>query len=97
MLHLRGNTALSDFRRQKVLSLLRRESPDIEAVHAVYWHFLELRGELAEGDLEVLTRLLDYGPHGDPEPVEGELFVVVPRLGTISPWSTSCCRRTWSS
>jgi phosphoribosylformylglycinamidine synthase len=88
VLHFRGNTALSGFRRQKVLALLHREAAQIKAVHAVYWHFVDLDAELSERDGEVLGRLLQYGPRSDPEPVEGELFIVVPRLGTISPWST---------
>src|SRR2546430_73493 len=50
-------------------------------------------GPLAAGDRRVLERLLTYGPRPTlPELVremlEGHRLLVVPRLGTISPWSS---------
>ncbi|HZD19463.1 MAG TPA: hypothetical protein VE325_02225, partial [Burkholderiales bacterium] len=49
-------------------------------------HFIELERELAPQERTLLERLLAYGN----QPIEsgGRLYLVVPRLGTISPWSS---------
>ena len=35
-----------------------------------------------------LDRLLTYGPQDNPDAADGELLLVVPRPGTISPWAS---------
>src|SRR5690606_26108385 len=44
--------------------------------------------DLADHELTVLRQLLHYGPALAHEEDEGELFLVVPRPGTISPWAS---------
>lgn len=88
MLELRGAPALSPFRRDNLLERVRACSPQIESVYAEFMHFVDLGGELGEQDLDVLNRLLTYGPKVSVEPTDGVLFLVVPRPGTISPWSS---------
>ncbi|HLX81066.1 MAG TPA: phosphoribosylformylglycinamidine synthase [Burkholderiales bacterium] len=87
VLRFRGARALSDFRLAKLLPELKKAHPAVRGVAAEFWHFVEADGELGAGERKLLERLLRYGtpPAGDPA---GELFVVVPRLGTISPWSS---------
>jgi len=90
LLSLPGAPALSPFRRDKRLAEMRVPVPALAAVTALYWHFVALDGELDAREHAVLERLLTYGPRtesGDAQPA-GELLLVVPRLGTISPWST---------
>ena len=48
---------------------------------------METEGELDAAGRRLLERLLDYGSP-PPPPASGTLFLVVPRLGTISPWSS---------
>jgi len=88
MLTLRGAPALSEFRLRKLLARLSGIVPGRPRLGAEFMHFVEIDGELSASEREVLERLLDYGPaHGDT-PEEGALFLVVPRPGTISPWSS---------
>ncbi|HEU4709730.1 MAG TPA: phosphoribosylformylglycinamidine synthase, partial [Methylophilaceae bacterium] len=52
------------------------------------WHFAWLDSELSATQLETLQKILTYGPKMAEGTPSGELFLVVPRPGTISPWST---------
>ena len=89
VLSLRGAPALSPFRRDKLLAEMCARTLGVASVTAFHWHFVALDGELRTNEQTVLARLLTYGPKADTQakPV-GELLLVVPRLGTISPWST---------
>ncbi|TAM46625.1 MAG: phosphoribosylformylglycinamidine synthase [Gammaproteobacteria bacterium] len=87
----RGSLALSAFRRDKLLADLRQRVPGLVSVTAVYWHFAALTEALTAKEQQTLERILTYGPKMDDGAVQhpaGELMLVVPRLGTISPWST---------
>ncbi len=88
MLQLQGSRALSPFRLQKLLAAIQDVVPELNQLYAEYWHFADIAGELAAAERKVLETLLTYGPHGTSEATDGELFLVVPRFGTISPWST---------
>ncbi len=88
MLTLRGAPALSDFRLNKLLMRLTGIVGDGVGLSADYVHFVELDGEPGEADSQVLEQLLDYGPAHEAAPEEGRMFLVVPRPGTISPWSS---------
>ncbi|MEK7303819.1 MAG: phosphoribosylformylglycinamidine synthase, partial [Pseudomonadota bacterium] len=88
VLMLRGSAALSPFRHARLMSRLRAALPLIETVYAEYRHFAALTQELSAPELGVLERLLTYGPKLESHTPQGDLLLVVPRLGTISPWST---------
>ncbi|MCE9681939.1 phosphoribosylformylglycinamidine synthase [Halomonas alkalisoli] len=91
MLELRGAPALSAFRHDKLLAALRARVPEVESLHATYVHFVDHDGELSDDERQVLDRLLDYGIQSDgpsDASAEGQLFLVVPRIGTQSPWSS---------
>ncbi|MCE9665494.1 phosphoribosylformylglycinamidine synthase [Halomonas sp. M5N1S17] len=91
MLELRGAPALSAFRHDKLLAALRARVPEVESLHATYVHFVDHDGELSDDERQVLDRLLDYGIQSDgpsDTSAEGQLFLVVPRIGTQSPWSS---------
>jgi phosphoribosylformylglycinamidine synthase len=49
---------------------------------------MDLEQALSEGERGLLERLLDYGERAGAPGTEGELFLVVPRPGTISPWAS---------
>jgi len=82
-----GNEALSDFRRSKLLEQLQAIESTIKDVRAAYVHFVDCAHELSKAEETKLRQLLDDGAQA-PGKLQGELFVVVPRPGTISPWST---------
>jgi len=88
LLRFRGARALSDFRLAKLVRELKSAQPAVRAVAAEFWHFVETAGEPDAEQRRLLERLLRYGsPLADESPT-GERFLVVPRLGTISPWSS---------
>ncbi len=87
-LKLQGRDALSAFRLRKLLSTLRSLDPNVAGISAEYWHFVKLHRPLGADESARLDRILEYGPHERAKKVDGQLFVVVPRLGTISPWSS---------
>ena len=88
MLRLRGSPVLSPFRAEQALARLRAVAPAVTHVYAEYWHFADLSGPLSEAQQQVLERLLRYGPRLPEEAPAGHLFLVVPRPGTRSPWSS---------
>ncbi|NYT74425.1 phosphoribosylformylglycinamidine synthase [Halomonas sp. QX-2] len=94
MLELRGAPALSAFRHARLLTVLRERVPEVEALSAHYVHFIDVhsherREELDDAARERLVQLLDYGTHSSVEvPERAQRFLVAPRLGTQSPWSS---------
>ena len=88
MLILRGAPALSAFRHGKLLDLLRARVPAVTGLYAEFAHFAQTCGTLGDDEQKVLARLLKYGPSVPVQEPAGRLFLVVPRLGTISPWSS---------
>ncbi len=88
VLRFRGARALSDFRLAKLLSELKKAHPAIGGIAAEYWHFVEAETAPDGEERRVLERLLDYGAPLQGDHSRAALFLVVPRLGTISPWSS---------
>ncbi len=90
ILMLRGRHALSPFRVAKLLASLGAARPEhpIADLSAVFWHFVEVQRPLASAELAVLERLLQYGPRDAPRDGGGTRLLVLPRPGTISPWSS---------
>ncbi|MEO8484869.1 MAG: phosphoribosylformylglycinamidine synthase [Betaproteobacteria bacterium] len=89
-LALPGRSAASSFRIAKLLDSLRATAPatGIVALAARYRHYVDLARPLSSPERSLLDRLLTYGPRDDVAPHGDPSFVVVPRPGTISPWSS---------
>ena len=87
LLHFEGGNALSAFRAQALLRTLQSINPRITAVHARHVHWVWSDHALERAEHDKLAALLTYG---DPYtgPTDGELVVVTPRLGTVSPWAS---------
>ncbi len=89
ILELPGATAHSPFRIAKLLDRLTAIDPSVTGLAARYTHFAETSRALDGRERERLEDLLDYGPlTGGPRESAGQLLLVVPRAGTISPWSS---------
>lgn len=88
MLVLRGAPALSDFRSKKLLQQFTDAKLPITEIYAEFVHFAEITDALSNEQQEVLDKLLTYGPEADVHTPEGQLILVTPRPGTISPWSS---------
>ena len=90
LLSLRGRAALSPFRVAKLREGLAGVAPShrITSLAATWWHFVEVTRPLAADERTTLERLLSYGPQDTAGQHAGATLVVVPRPGTISPWSS---------
>ena len=88
MLHLRGCSALSDFRLQKLRKQIALHVPLLTAVQAEFLHVAELDEALDAEQQAVLGKLLNYGPAQTGDAPDGVALIVMPRPGTISPWSS---------
>ena len=88
MLELRGAPALSEFKSEKLLNILQNAVPSVTGVYAEFMHFTSLDGTLSQDEQAILDKALQYGPSESTHDLEGTLFLVVPRPGTISPWSS---------
>ncbi len=90
MLHLIGQPAFSAFRIEKLLRNLRAEVPAVTGLSSEYRYFAEVDGDgqLADADLAVLKTLLVADKQTADADGDAILFLVTPRPGTISPWSS---------
>ena len=89
MLQLAGPAAFSAFRIAKLLERLQAREPQITEVAARFVHFIDLGQPLSAREQGILAQLLTYGPRLPLASEQvGEQLLVVPRAGTISPWSS---------
>ncbi|SQI36632.1 Phosphoribosylformylglycinamidine synthase [Leminorella richardii] len=85
---LRGSPALSAFRIAKLLSRCQERQLPVSDIYAEYLHFAELTAPLSQKEQETLKQLLNYGPSLTEHEPQGQLILVTPRPGTISPWAS---------
>jgi phosphoribosylformylglycinamidine synthase len=87
LIRLRGRSALSAFRLQKLLLAVSAALPGAR-IDAEFWHFASVTRALDAAETLRLERILTYGPAAGGIAESGQLLLVVPRIGTISPWSS---------
>ncbi|HHH43804.1 MAG TPA: phosphoribosylformylglycinamidine synthase, partial [Gammaproteobacteria bacterium] len=88
MLQLPGAPAFSAFRLQKLCEQVRRQAPTVSDLRAHFVHFVDLEQALGNEAQRVLEQLLG-SQAGESRPADGQVSLwVVPRIGTISPWSS---------
>jgi len=87
LLTLHGSVALSPFRVEKLVAGFKPGLRDAVAIDTRFVHFALLAGPLTDAESGVLEKILTYGTPGAAGP-KGELRVVLPRFGTVSPWSS---------
>jgi phosphoribosylformylglycinamidine synthase len=88
MLTLPGAPAFSQFRLDKFLEDLQAACPAVTEAAARHVHFVDVDRDPGPDELRLLKRLLTYGPSRAVALPEGEFLLVLPRFGTISPWSS---------
>ena len=86
VISMRGSATLSQFRQDKLVAALAVHR--VTDVSAEFWHFAELDREATRDERLQLDALLAYGADAEPSESHQHAFLVVPRLGTISPWSS---------
>ena len=95
MLEIAGAPAFTPARLEKRLATVRSRNPGVVALEARFSHFVDVDvdgpGALTVAERALLEQLLRYGPRTPEARAEGtgaRRLLVVPRLGTISPWSS---------
>ncbi|MBI5357483.1 phosphoribosylformylglycinamidine synthase [Candidatus Saccharibacteria bacterium] len=79
--------ALASFKKDRLLEELRGLDENIIGVSAEFIHFIENTKPLDKSSETKLKKLLTYDESYE-EDKKGEFFLVTPRPGTISPWSS---------
>ena len=85
-LALRGSAAFSASRLARLQQAVGKVVSGI-GLAAEHWYFIELDGLLSTDESARLKDLLGISPTVSVAP-DGQMLLVTPRLGTISPWSS---------
>jgi phosphoribosylformylglycinamidine synthase len=88
MLILRGAPSLSRFRKHRLLTQCQKILPEISDVYGQFIHFADVARDLSDEQIKVLEQILVYGPRREAERDHDNICLVLPRPGTISPWSS---------
>lgn len=86
--HFEGGNALSAFRAQGLLPALQAACARVTGVSARHVHWVATDTPLEGPALDKLAALLRYGEPAAAGEGAGALVVVMPRLGTVSPWAS---------
>ncbi|MDQ6954662.1 MAG: phosphoribosylformylglycinamidine synthase [Mariprofundaceae bacterium] len=80
---LQGASALSDFRKAKLCDVLQ-----VADIESLFIHVAEVSMDWTDTDSQHLADILGDPLHYFSAPAADGLFIVAPRVGTISPWSS---------
>lgn len=85
-----GASALSAFRRARLLAVLQGADSTVIEVNARYLHLIDSAAPLTDDQRRIALALLHYGEPAvqSSKPDDAERYLVIPRLGTISPWAS---------
>ncbi|MEX3555833.1 MAG: phosphoribosylformylglycinamidine synthase, partial [Burkholderia gladioli] len=85
-----GAAALSDFSQTRLLDTLKQIDGDIVAIRGQYLHFVNASEPLSADESARIDALMHYGAPFEPAAEKGatDTFIVLPRLGTVSPWAS---------
>ncbi|WP_445946210.1 phosphoribosylformylglycinamidine synthase [Shewanella sp.] len=85
---IRGAPALSAFRVQQLMKACDAAAIPVRQIYAEFIHFAHLTNALNDTQTLQLASILTYGPAIEAHTPQGKLYLVTPRPGTISPWSS---------
>ena len=88
MLELIGQSALSEFRLAKILDALKKIDGGVSGLDARFSYFIKTDGELSDDQRRKLDGLLLADDAVIEFSAGANVVYVVPRAGTISPWSS---------
>lgn len=90
MLQMIGRSAHSAFRLAKLLGLLQHKNSNITALRSEYRYFIDTKYEhkLTEVEQSLMAALLEAKVCEATIESEQTFFLITPRPGTISPWSS---------
>ena len=88
MITIEGPPSHSPFRLNQLLTELQNIDSSIASIGARYIHFIDNTKKLSDEENNILLSLLAYGPDWEIGADDGDKVLVIPRLGTTSPWSS---------
>ncbi len=89
MLLILGNSALSNASLSKLTQQFKARGCEISHICARYLHVVDVDPKaLNKQQHDVLHSILEYGVPQNDELPDGKTLFSMPRIGTISPWST---------
>ncbi len=88
VLELPGQRAFSDFRLSKRQARLENQVGRIRGLDARYSYFVAVSTALSDREQALLAALLRADGEVHELPADAQTVLVVPRFGTISPWSS---------
>ena len=88
MLIFRGGAAASDFRLKQQLQSIQAITSNITSIEADHIYFVEHSGVLSSEQIGILRDLLSVQEALGVSYDLAEQFIVCPRIGSISPWSS---------
>jgi phosphoribosylformylglycinamidine synthase len=88
LLHFEGGNALSPFRAEALLARLQAVCPRVTSLTAQHLHWVAFAEAAPRAAQDKLQALLRYGPALPALDPEAQTVLVMPRLGTVSPWAS---------
>ena len=86
MLIIPGPLALPPAKQQSITLAAQKVLKNVKSIDARFVHFIDLSDNLQDNDRSILEDLLVYG---EPSNLDiSNAFYVIPRTGSITPWST---------
>jgi phosphoribosylformylglycinamidine synthase len=85
---LPGGNSLSDFRQQRLLNSLAEQGVTLASLSASFSYLIWSDGDLNPPQIDRLKLLLNCPISGKISSKVDKQILVVPRLGTISPWAS---------
>src|SRR5438045_493648 len=88
ILQIPGGPAHSDFRLAKLLAAVSAAVPGVRQLNSRFVHLVDCNTGFDHAAQQRLQALLTYGPRHAADRPLGQWLLVMPRPGTISPWSS---------
>ena len=88
MLRFCGGNALSSFRLDKLAYALNALKIQVSHIYTEYWYFCAVSKTLTGKEMALLEKLLNSCSLQNSAETGTMFFLVIPRPGTISPWSS---------
>jgi phosphoribosylformylglycinamidine synthase len=86
ILFLFGENALTEFRCQKLLKSIQKVDSNVKDIKTQIYYFIELKSPLTIPEQKNLDKILNAKQSSSLASFQP--LIVVPRIGTISPWSS---------
>ncbi len=83
-----GGQPLSEGRRRRLEARVRERAAEVGELRALELRLVQVAGEPSPEELGRLRELLGGGEGSPPARLRPDEILVVPRLGTVSPWSS---------